>query len=190
MALGIRGPVTPEQLADLARIRRSKDHLLSIITDLLGFARADREKLQQVVLDVAADKADYQPLPRRRPAFTTYTPTPHVGRVRTRRPFSPMDRDAGPCVGDPRAHRAPATATAGRDGSAAGERFPARAPGAAAPRDVPPRRGAARRYSPRSAVVGATRVARSAGTRVASAATPTSSSATAPNVAGSAARTP
>jgi signal transduction histidine kinase len=39
--LGLRGPVTPEQVTDLARIRRSKDHLLSIITDLLGFARVD-----------------------------------------------------------------------------------------------------------------------------------------------------
>jgi signal transduction histidine kinase len=53
MALGIRGPVTPEQLADLARIRRSKDHLLSIITDLLSFARADAGHLTLALAPVA-----------------------------------------------------------------------------------------------------------------------------------------
>ena len=41
LELGLRGPVTPEQVADLARIRRNKDLLLSIITDILEFARAD-----------------------------------------------------------------------------------------------------------------------------------------------------
>ncbi|HEU4720906.1 MAG TPA: HAMP domain-containing sensor histidine kinase, partial [Gemmatimonadaceae bacterium] len=39
--LGLRGPVTPEQVVDLGRIRRSKDLLLSIITDILDFARTD-----------------------------------------------------------------------------------------------------------------------------------------------------
>jgi signal transduction histidine kinase len=41
MELGLRGPVTPEQVEDLGRIRRNKDLLLSIITDILNFARAD-----------------------------------------------------------------------------------------------------------------------------------------------------
>ena len=52
MAMGIRGPVTEAQLEDLARIRRSKDHLLSIITDLLSFARADAGHLTLAVTDV------------------------------------------------------------------------------------------------------------------------------------------
>ncbi|HEV7990820.1 MAG TPA: HAMP domain-containing sensor histidine kinase [Gemmatimonadaceae bacterium] len=41
MELGLRGPVTPEQVEDLGRIRRNKDLLLSIITDILDFTRAD-----------------------------------------------------------------------------------------------------------------------------------------------------
>ena len=41
LELGLRGPVTREQVEDLGRIRRNKDLLLSIITDILEFARAD-----------------------------------------------------------------------------------------------------------------------------------------------------
>ena len=41
LELGLRGPVTPEQVEDLGRIRRNKDLLLSIITDILDFTRAD-----------------------------------------------------------------------------------------------------------------------------------------------------
>lgn len=41
LELGLRGPVTPEQVDDLARIRRNKDLLLTIISDILEFARAD-----------------------------------------------------------------------------------------------------------------------------------------------------
>jgi signal transduction histidine kinase len=41
LELGLRGPVTPEQVDDLGRIRRNKDLLLSIIADILEFARAD-----------------------------------------------------------------------------------------------------------------------------------------------------
>jgi signal transduction histidine kinase len=41
MELGLRGPVTPEQVEDLGRIRRNKDLLVSIITDILDFSRTD-----------------------------------------------------------------------------------------------------------------------------------------------------
>ena len=41
LMLGVRGPVTPEQLEDLGRIRRNKELLLAIITDILEFTRAD-----------------------------------------------------------------------------------------------------------------------------------------------------
>jgi signal transduction histidine kinase len=41
MELGLRGPVTPEQVEDLGRIRRNKDLLLSIIGDILDFTRAE-----------------------------------------------------------------------------------------------------------------------------------------------------
>ena len=51
--LGLRGPVTPEQVADLARIRRNKDLLLAIITDILDFSRADAGALSFVSEPVA-----------------------------------------------------------------------------------------------------------------------------------------
>jgi PAS domain S-box-containing protein len=41
IAMGVRGPVTPEQAADLARVRRSQQHLLGIINDLLNYARIE-----------------------------------------------------------------------------------------------------------------------------------------------------
>ncbi len=39
MQAGIRGPVTPDQLVDLERIKRSQRHLLSLINDVLNFAK-------------------------------------------------------------------------------------------------------------------------------------------------------
>ena len=41
LAMGIRGPVTPEQLKDLTRITGAQRHLLSLINDLLNFAKLD-----------------------------------------------------------------------------------------------------------------------------------------------------
>ncbi len=41
LTLGLRGPVTPEQLEDLGRIDRSQRHLLSLINDILNFARIE-----------------------------------------------------------------------------------------------------------------------------------------------------
>jgi signal transduction histidine kinase len=40
--LGVRGPVTEEQRMDLMRIRRSEEHLLGIIGDILDFASIER----------------------------------------------------------------------------------------------------------------------------------------------------
>lgn len=53
MELGLRGPVTPEMIEDLVRIRRNKDHLLSIITDILSFARADAGHLAITPADLS-----------------------------------------------------------------------------------------------------------------------------------------
>jgi two-component system, sensor histidine kinase and response regulator len=39
LALGIRGPINEEQAADLERIRRNQRHLLSLVNDVLSFAR-------------------------------------------------------------------------------------------------------------------------------------------------------
>jgi signal transduction histidine kinase len=57
MQLGLRGPVTPQQEEDLVRIRRNKDHLLSIITDILSFARADAGSLMLNIEDVSVRDA-------------------------------------------------------------------------------------------------------------------------------------
>src|SRR4051812_15834346 len=41
LAMGLRGPVTQEQTADLQRIKRSQEHLLGIINDILNFSRIE-----------------------------------------------------------------------------------------------------------------------------------------------------
>ena len=41
LSLGVRGPVTPEQQLDLERIDRSQRHLLSLINDILNFAKIE-----------------------------------------------------------------------------------------------------------------------------------------------------
>jgi PAS domain S-box-containing protein len=41
IAMGLRGPVTPDQASDLDRIRRSQQHLLAIINDLLNYSRLE-----------------------------------------------------------------------------------------------------------------------------------------------------
>ena len=41
LLLGVRGPLTEEQTADLTRIHRSQKHLLSLINDVLNFSRLD-----------------------------------------------------------------------------------------------------------------------------------------------------
>jgi signal transduction histidine kinase len=39
--MGLRGPVTPAQSEDLAKIRRSQRHLLGLINDIMNFARLE-----------------------------------------------------------------------------------------------------------------------------------------------------
>jgi PAS domain S-box-containing protein len=41
LLLGVRGPLTDEQIADLTRIQRSQSHLLSLINDVLNFSRLE-----------------------------------------------------------------------------------------------------------------------------------------------------
>jgi signal transduction histidine kinase len=41
LSLGVRGPVTEEQQTDLTRIERSQRHLLSLINDILNFAKIE-----------------------------------------------------------------------------------------------------------------------------------------------------
>jgi len=54
--LGVRGPVTPEQHEDLGRIRRSQQHLLGIINDLLNFSRIDAGRVDYEYADVELDE--------------------------------------------------------------------------------------------------------------------------------------
>jgi signal transduction histidine kinase len=46
LALGLRGPVTPEQTRDLDAIRRSEEHLLGLINSILAFARLEASQEQ------------------------------------------------------------------------------------------------------------------------------------------------
>jgi signal transduction histidine kinase len=52
MELGLRGPLTPEQAEDLARIKRSSTHLLSLINDVLNFAKVEAGHLEFDILDI------------------------------------------------------------------------------------------------------------------------------------------
>ena len=42
LTLGVRGPITAEQRADLDRIRHNQAHLLALVNDVLNFARLER----------------------------------------------------------------------------------------------------------------------------------------------------
>ncbi len=64
IAMGIRGPVTDEQVNDLQRIRRSQQHLLSLINDILNFARIEHGSVNYEFTDVSLQRtiADVEPL--------------------------------------------------------------------------------------------------------------------------------
>jgi signal transduction histidine kinase len=53
LSLGVRGPVTEQQKEDLERIRRSQQHLLSIINDLLNFSRVEAGQVSYQIESVA-----------------------------------------------------------------------------------------------------------------------------------------
>lgn len=55
MEMGLRGPVTPAQLDDLGRIKASHAHLLSLITDVLDYARLGAGQTALVIRDVDID---------------------------------------------------------------------------------------------------------------------------------------
>ncbi|MES3033503.1 MAG: PAS domain-containing protein [Gemmatimonadota bacterium] len=56
MELGIRGPVTSEQLHDLARIRKSERHLLGLINGVLNYAQVEAGAVRYEVEDVPLEE--------------------------------------------------------------------------------------------------------------------------------------
>ena len=50
--LGLRGPVTEEQVSDLQKIRRNQRHLLGLINSVLSFARLDSGRISYDVTNV------------------------------------------------------------------------------------------------------------------------------------------
>jgi signal transduction histidine kinase len=52
LEMELRGPVTDAQRADLERIRRSQEHLLRIINDILNFTRLEATEVKYDVIDV------------------------------------------------------------------------------------------------------------------------------------------
>jgi signal transduction histidine kinase len=55
--LGIHGPVTAEQHTALGRVQRSQQHLLSLINDLLNFAKLEAGKVEYQIEDVSLPSA-------------------------------------------------------------------------------------------------------------------------------------
>jgi PAS domain S-box-containing protein len=59
LVMGVRGPVTEQQLHDLQRIRHSQQHLLGLINDLLYYSRIESGGIRYDIRDVAvADVVD------------------------------------------------------------------------------------------------------------------------------------
>jgi PAS domain S-box-containing protein len=52
LTMGVRGPVNEQQREDLERIRRSQQHLLSIINDLLNFSRVEAGRISYQIESV------------------------------------------------------------------------------------------------------------------------------------------
>ncbi|MBA3579639.1 MAG: PAS domain S-box protein [Gemmatimonadaceae bacterium] len=55
LEMGVRGEMTEEQLADVRSIQRSQAHLLSIINDMLNFAKLEAGKVLFSYVEVALD---------------------------------------------------------------------------------------------------------------------------------------
>lgn len=57
IAMGLRGPVTPEQRIDLTRIKRNQEHLLALITEILNFVRTESGRMEYHFADVPVQAA-------------------------------------------------------------------------------------------------------------------------------------
>jgi PAS domain S-box-containing protein len=54
--MGLRGPVSEEQRTDLVRIKRSQRHLLSLINDLLNYAKLEAGSVQYAIETLSVDE--------------------------------------------------------------------------------------------------------------------------------------
>jgi signal transduction histidine kinase len=52
----IRGPITEDQRADLERIRKNQHHLLSLINDILNFAKLEAGRVQFDLVDISMNE--------------------------------------------------------------------------------------------------------------------------------------
>ena len=52
--MGLRGPVSAEQLVDLARIRHNQAHLLTLISEMLTFVRSESGRMEYRLGEVSA----------------------------------------------------------------------------------------------------------------------------------------
>jgi signal transduction histidine kinase len=82
MELGLRGPVTGAQLEDLRRVKKSSRHLLSLINDILNFARLDAGQVEfhreAVPLEAALDAVELLVTPQLAAKGLAYEIAPHA----------------------------------------------------------------------------------------------------------------
>jgi PAS domain S-box-containing protein len=57
LAMGVRGPLNAEQAQDIARIKRSQQHLLTLINDVLNFAKVDAGQTEYRLTAIPVDEA-------------------------------------------------------------------------------------------------------------------------------------
>jgi signal transduction histidine kinase len=85
LEMGIRGPVTPEQVDDLRRIRASQAHLLRLITDVLDYARLGAGQTELSVTDVELNavlrEAEIMTMPQLHARELTYVYEPCASSV-------------------------------------------------------------------------------------------------------------
>jgi signal transduction histidine kinase len=56
LAMGVHGPLNAEQAQDVARVRRSNQHLLTLINDVLNFAKVDAGQTEYRLTAVPVDE--------------------------------------------------------------------------------------------------------------------------------------
>jgi signal transduction histidine kinase len=95
--MGLRGPVTPQQHEDLARIQRSQRHLLALVNDVLNFARVDsgavKYDIESVPLAVALAGIEAMVEPQMAAKGLTYSYEPPPPELHVR-----ADRDKLPQI--------------------------------------------------------------------------------------------